>query len=102
MRGLDHFDAPRRQAVAVARDDQAREPFGIAAPVLLDRARHGGGRLAGTDHHGAPGGGPRQEGGQAMRRIGRADRRIEESAQQGPLCRETHRHGCIQPKLSSL
>jgi hypothetical protein len=37
-----------------------------------------------------------------MRGVGSGNRCIEQAAQRCPLRRETHRHGAIQPKLSSL
>jgi hypothetical protein len=70
----------------------------IAAPMRLDGARHGGRALAGADHHGAPLGWIRQPGGEAMRRIGGGDGRIEQIAQQGALVQVAH---CQRPSSRS-
>ena len=67
-------------AMAVAGDDQpAERPL----PVVLDGARHGGGRLAGAHHHGAALGRRRQKRRDAARRVAGGERGVEHAAQQG-------------------
>ena len=51
MCGFDDLDALAGYAMTVAGDHKARK---LALPVLLDRQRHCGTRLAGTDNDGAP------------------------------------------------
>ena len=48
MRCLDDFDLAARAGKAVSRDDQS---FERAVPGLFEGFGHGGGRLAGADHH---------------------------------------------------
>ena len=79
MGRLDHLDPPAphlaaRNAVAVAGHHQALER---AAPMVLDRARHGGRGLAGADHDGPPLGARRQVPGHGKRRVGGGKRRVE-------------------------
>ena len=79
-RGLDDLDPPAGHAMAVAGDDQ---PGQRARPVILDRARHGGGGLAGADHDGAALGRRRQMRRQDSGRVGRVERGIEQAAEEG-------------------
>ena len=54
-----------------------------AAPMLLDRLRHGGGRLAGADHDRASAWWRRQMRRQRVRRIGGSECRVKQRAQEG-------------------
>ena len=82
VRRLDHLDPLARQAVAVARDDEAGERTG---PVLLDRLGHRGGGLAGAEHDGAALGRRGQVGRENLQRIDRADGRREQAPQYVPI-----------------
>ena len=73
--------AKRPDAVSVARHHEARKrPVG--RPMGLDRLRHGGGGLAGSDHHGAAGRRHRQVPGYAKLRRRGIDGGLEQAEQQ--------------------
>jgi hypothetical protein len=70
--------------------------------MRFDGSRHGRRRLAGADYHQAAGGRPGQPVRQAMRRVGRGHRGIEQLAQQGALVQVDHIHSPSQPRESSV
>ena len=70
--------------------------------MRFDGSRHGRRRLAGADYHQAAGGRPGQPVRQAMRRVGRGHRRVEQLAQQGALVQVDHVHSLSQAKESSV
>ncbi len=82
VRSLDHLDPLARQAVAVARDDEAGERAG---PIVLHRLGHGGGGLAGAEHDGAALGRRGQVRRQDLQRIDRTDGRREQAPQDVPI-----------------
>ena len=83
MARLDHLDAPTRHAMAIAGDDEAgKRP----RPVLVDRLRHRRRGLAGADHDGAPARRRRQVRRHHPCRVGSAERRAEQRAQERTGC----------------
>ena len=79
--GLQHGDAPRRHRVAVARDDHARQRD--VRPRLVHDLCHQRGGLARADHDAAPARTGRQCGRQHHARVGGAQGRVKEGAQEG-------------------
>ncbi len=76
--GLNNFDMTGRHAMAVSCNDQA---FHGGGPILFNRTRHAGGRLAGAQHQCAA---RRREGqmrAETDHRIGGGNRRLEQPLQ---------------------
>ena len=79
MSSLENLDAAGRAGMTIARHHRARDLRGI---MILDRFRHCGNRLAGTDDHGLALRRRRQVLGHAARRSRGGNGGIEYTAQQ--------------------